>query len=66
MQNRILHTLLFLLLTLTAIAGKIDTVSVDSPSMHRAVNCLIVVPDKRATAPAERFSVNLSAPRLWW
>ena len=49
--------LIALFFALTAVAGKIDTVSVDSPSMHRAVNCLVVVPEKYAAATAERFSV---------
>ena len=49
--------LIALFFALTAVAGKIDTVSVDSPSMHRAVNCLVVVPEKHAAATAERFSV---------
>lgn len=57
MLNRLLCTFLYLFFTLTAVAGKIDTVSVDSPSMHKAINCLIVVPDKHAMAPAEQFSV---------
>ena len=57
MQNCILPTLLFLLLTLTSLAARVDTVSVESPSMRKAIKCVVITPDRHYTATNERFPV---------
>lgn len=49
--------LLHLLLSLAVRAGRVDTIQVTSQGMHRPVRCVIVTPDRYASAPTERFAV---------
>ncbi|MBO0935698.1 esterase family protein [Fibrella sp. HMF5335] len=57
MSKHPLLLLIALFLSLTAVAGKVDTVSVESASMRKAIKCLVITPDRYASASAERFPV---------
>jgi len=48
---------IYLLVSLSVWAGRVDTIQVDSKAMQRPIKCVIVTPDRYTTATSERFPV---------
>ncbi len=48
---------LFLLSCFPVWAGNVDTIQVESPAMHKSIKCVVVTPDRYASASTERFPV---------
>ena len=48
---------LLLLFHFPLLAGHIDTLQVASPAMNKTIKCVVITPDRYASAPTERFPV---------
>ena len=65
-KRNLLLAALLLILVAPSFAAKVDTLLVNSPSMNKDVQVVVVTPDAALGKKSGGLSRHLSVARLWW